>query len=60
MKSVILLSLGQDSLVDKLRLKNAALKIQKKKLQMQLKQVHHFTGILVKWPDMSSLKKEMQ
>ncbi|KAM3920668.1 cilia- and flagella-associated protein 263 [Leptodactylus fuscus] len=38
--------LARDSLVDKLRLKNAALKIQKKKLQMQLKQKEEMGEVL--------------
>ncbi|CAN2389299.1 Coiled-coil domain containing 113 [Pristimantis euphronides] len=38
--------LERDSLVDKLRLKNAALKIQKKKLQMQLKQKEEMGEVL--------------
>lgn len=38
--------LSRDSLVDKLRLKNAALKIQKKKLQMQLKQKEEMGEVL--------------
>ncbi|PIO34359.1 hypothetical protein AB205_0070630 [Aquarana catesbeiana] len=37
---------ARDSLVDKLRLKNAALKIQKKKLQMQLKQKEEMGEVL--------------
>lgn len=33
----------QDTLIEKLRLKNSTLKVQKKKLQLQLKQVNlHF------------------
>ncbi|XP_069824739.1 cilia- and flagella-associated protein 263 isoform X2 [Dendropsophus ebraccatus] len=39
-------TLARDSLVDKLRLKNAALKIQKKKLQMQLKQKEEMGEVL--------------
>ncbi|XP_069595674.1 cilia- and flagella-associated protein 263 [Ranitomeya imitator] len=38
--------LARDSLVDKLRLKNAALRIQKKKLQMQLKQKEEMGEVL--------------
>ncbi|XP_063801912.1 coiled-coil domain-containing protein 113 isoform X1 [Pseudophryne corroboree] len=37
---------ARDSLVDKLRLKNASLKIQKKKLQMQLKQKEEMGEVL--------------
>ncbi|XP_040265935.1 coiled-coil domain-containing protein 113 isoform X1 [Bufo bufo] len=38
--------LARDSLVDKLRLKNAALKVQKKKFQMQLKQKEEMGEVL--------------
>ncbi|XP_018431136.1 PREDICTED: coiled-coil domain-containing protein 113 [Nanorana parkeri] len=48
---------ARDSLVDKLRLKNAALKIQKKKLQMQLKQKEDMGEILTE-VDFQQLKIE--
>ncbi|XP_072277596.1 cilia- and flagella-associated protein 263 isoform X2 [Pyxicephalus adspersus] len=47
---------ARDSLVDKLRLKNAALKVQKKKLQMQLKQEE--MGEVLEEVDFQQLKIE--